>query len=359
MFHPHAPNRISIDYSALQSNFRTVTERLAPSCQPAAVVKADAYGIGVETAVPALEKAGARFFYVAHFAEALEVRALTSLPIAVLGGLPKGAAREYKENKIIPVLNSEEDIDSCPADLPAIWHIDTGMNRLGLPCSDVSFLTSTVKAMPLMLMTHFTSSEDPDTAQSLRQINRFDSCIAGLPKPFQILPQSISNSSGIFRNEEWHRSQVRPGIALYGGNPTPETVNPMKAVVGWDAKILQIRKASAGETIGYNCTETLANDTTLATLGIGYADGFFRTGSSKAKAYWHGHPCRILGRISMDLVVVDLGKLPQDTPPPRQGDWLEILGSHQSLDTLASDLGTISYEVLTSLSRRAEKSVKI
>lgn len=357
MLNPHSPIRITINTAALQDNYKLLKSRTPPSCQTAAVVKANAYGLGVDIAIPALEQAGAKFFYVAHFSEALKVRELTGLPIAVLGGLPKGAADDYKHHKIIPVLNSAEDIEYCTADLPCIWHMDTGMNRLGLNVDEVQNLTSHAKSLPILMMTHFTSSDDVNSRHTAEQVKKFDACIAGLPKPFQITPQSICNSSGVFRCSEY-RHQIRPGIALYGANPTPETSNPMTPVIALDTQILQIRSAKKGETIGYNQTETLTKDTTLATVGLGYADGFFRMGSGRAKLYWHGQPCNIMGRVSMDTIIVDIGNL-INCPAPQQDNWLEVIGQTQSVDQLASDLGTISYEILTSLSRRAEKIIKI
>jgi len=353
----HSPNRIIINTSALQGNYKFLTSKVGQTCQTAAVVKANGYGLGVDVVIPALEQAGAKFFYVAHFAEALTVRELTSAPIAVLGGLPRGAADDYRHNRIVPVLNTAEDIAGCPADLPAIWHIDTGMNRLGLSVNEVSALASQAKSLPILMMTHFTSSDDAESSHATEQVRKFDDCIAGLPKPFQLIPQSICNSSGIFRNENWHRAQTRPGVALYGANPTPETKNPMSPVVTMETRILQIRTARAGETVGYNQTETVEKDTLLATVGLGYADGFLRSGSSRAKLYWHGQPCKIMGRVSMDLIVVDINNL-KNCPSPKQGDWLEVLGNHQSADQLAIDLGTISYEVLTSLSHRAERVIR-
>ncbi len=352
----HSPNRIIINTTALQENYKLLKSKVSDTCQTAAVVKANGYGLGVDIVVPELEQAGAKFFYVAHFSEALAVRELTSAPIAVLGGLPPNAAADYKHHKIIPVLNSAKDIENCPADLPAIWHIDTGMNRLGLSINEVSTLASQAKSLPLLMMTHFTSSDDAESLNTAEQVHKFDDCIAGLPKPFQITPQSICNSSGIFRNGKWHLHQVRPGIALYGANPTPETHNPMQNVVSMETRILQIRHAKSGETVGYNQTETLGKDTILATVGLGYADGFLRSGSSSAKLYWHDQPCKVMGRVSMDLIVVDIGNL-KNCPIPQQGDWLEVLGTHQSVDQLAVELGTISYEVLTSLSHRAGKIV--
>lgn len=350
----HSPTRIIINTSALQGNYKFLTSKVRQTCQTAAVVKANGYGLGVDVVVPELEQAGAKFFYVAHFAEALTVRQLTSAPIATLGGLPRGAADDYKNNRIVPVLNTAEEIVNCPADLPAIWHIDTGMNRLGLSVNEVSPLASQAKSLPILMMTHFTSSDDAESSHAAEQVRKFDDCIAGLPKPFQLIPQSICNSSGIFRNENWHRAQARPGVALYGANPTPETHNPMQTVIAMETRILQIHQGHAGETVGYNQTEKLEKDTLLATVGLGYADGFLRSGSRRAKLYWHGQPCKIMGRVSMDLIVVNISHL-KNCPTPKQGDHLEVLGNHQSVDELAKDLGTISYEVLTSLSHRAER----
>ncbi|MFA7275672.1 MAG: alanine racemase [Pseudobdellovibrionaceae bacterium] len=353
----YAPSRITIDTAALQANYKILKSMVGIACQTAAVVKANAYGTGVDVAVPALVADGAEFFYVAQFGEALEVRRYTNAPIAVLGGLPRGAAADFKHHHITPVLNSPEDIENCPADLPAIWHIDTGMNRLGLPPKEIAALITKSKAAPLMFMTHFTASEDTNNPHAEHQVDIFDRCISQLDERFHIIPHSICNSSGVFRNSSWHRAQVRPGIALYGANPTPGLPNPMSPVVKLEAQILQTRSVKAGETAGYNQTYTFPEDTTTATVGLGYADGFLRSGSNKAHFYWFGHPCPIVGRVSMDLIILDIGKIPSSIPRPQQGDWLEVLGPHQSVDQLASDLGTIGYEILTSLSRRAERKL--
>lgn len=352
-----SPSRLTIDIKALQHNYTLLNSMTGERCQTAAVVKANAYGCGVDVVVPALTQAGAKFFYVAQFGEALAARAYTDAPIAVLGGLAEGAAPDYQHHKIIPVLNSAKDIARCPPDLPCIWHIDTGMNRLGLPLEDVAALASTARALPIVMMTHFTSSDDAASSHTAEQVRLFDACIAGLPKPFQIIPQSICNSSGVFRDTTWHRGQVRPGVALYGANPTPETSNPMQQVVTLTTKILQTRRVKKGETAGYNQTYTFPQDTTLATVGLGYADGFLRSGSNRAALYWKGIPCPVVGRVSMDLIIVDIGAASAavSIPAPQQDDWLEVIGPHQSVDQLAGALGTIGYEVLTSLSRRAER----
>lgn len=342
------PSRITLDPSALKANFKKLVDMSGAECQVASVVKANAYGLGTEIAVPALVEAGCKFFYVAHLEEAFEVRKLTKAPIAVLGGCPSGSEKDFIAHHFIPVLNSLGDIKAWRGG-PSIWHIDTGMNRLGLRLEDMPHAIALSAPRPQMLMTHFVASDEKDHPLNAEQVRRFDESITALPS----LPQSLCNSSAIFRNSAWHRQQLRPGMALYGLNPTPETENPMQPVVGVETKILQTRHAKAGETVGYNATRSLNRDSILATVGLGYADGFLRSGSNCASLYWQGHSCPILGRVSMDLIIVDITDCPP--PLPHAGDWLEVIGPNQSADSLAASLGTIGYEVLTSLSRRAQR----
>lgn len=339
-------SQLTISTRALADNYRLLQKKVGPSCQVAGVVKANGYGLGVDVVVPALEEAGCAFFYVAQPEEALVVRSFTEAPIAVLGGMPDDASKLYRHNNLIPVLNTPRAVETCPSDLNAIWHIDTGMNRLGLEISDVPDLLAK-HAAPSMVMTHFSSSDEADVAPSQKQVALFDSVAP------QSVPHSVCNSSGIFRNQLWHRQQVRPGMALYGLNPTPETANPMSAVVGLKTRILQIRNAKAGESAGYNRTYTLPKNARLATVGLGYADGFLRSGSNRASLYWNGQACPIVGRVSMDLIIVDISGLAGILP--QEGHWLDVIGPSQDADHLANGLGTIGYEVLTQLSSRAER----
>lgn len=343
-------SRITIDRPALKNNFKHLRRMVGKSCEVASVVKADAYGLGVESVVSSLAEEGCSFFYVAHLDEAFEVRKWTKSPIAILSGPSSGSKNDFVANNFLPVLNSPEDVRAWGQG-PSIWHIDTGMNRLGLKENDFLSVLSSTPHRPQILMTHFVASDEINNPLTVEQVRKFDSVAMRLPNT----AQSICNSSGIFRSSAWHLQQVRPGMALYGLNPTPETSNPMRPVVRWDAKILQVRKAESRETVGYGATRSLKRDSVLATIGIGYADGFLRSGSNRAFVYWKGRPYPVAGRVSMDLVVVDLTDCP--SPLPHAGDWLEVIGSNQSADTLATDLGTIGYEVLTSLSRRAERII--
>ncbi|HNQ92057.1 MAG TPA: alanine racemase, partial [Alphaproteobacteria bacterium] len=284
----------------------------------------------------------------AQLEEAMILRSLTPHKIAVLGGLPAGCEKEFKHLNLIPVLNTPDEVARCPDDIKSIWHIDTGMNRLGLDPENVPELLKSRPA-PLSLMTHFSSSDEPDQTPSRKQVELFDSVA---PKS---IPHSLCNSAGIFRDASWHRQQVRAGLALYGPNPTPETINPMRPVVDLSARILQTKTAKAGSTVGYNRTHTFERDTQIAVLGIGYADGFHRAGSNKSVLYWNGVACPLVGRVSMDLVAVDLS--PVAANPPHEGDWMEIIGPHQDADQLAASWNTIGYEVLTSLGGRAERVI--
>lgn len=341
-------SRIILDHTALINNFKRLKQEVGKLCEVAGVVKANAYGLGTEIVIPALIEAGCTFFYVAHLEEAFEVRKLTSAPIAVLNGVPSGSENDFVANKFIPVLNSPDDIRAW-SNGPSIWHVDTGMNRLGLGTNEFSSALASTSHLPHILMTHFVASDEIDNPLSAEQVRKFDDVAKSLPNT----AQSICNSSGIFRHSTWHRQQVRSGMALYGLNPTPETENPMHPVVRVETKILQTRHAKAGETVGYNATRSLNRDSILATVGLGYADGFLRSGSNRASLYWQGHSCPVVGRVSMDLIVVDLTDCP--SPLPHAGDWLEVIGPKQSADALATSLGTIGYEVFTSLSLRAER----
>jgi alanine racemase len=341
---------LTVDLSAIQNNFRLIAAKVGASCQVVSVVKADCYGLGMAEIAPALESAGCDFFYVAHIEEGLSLRKLTDKKIAVLNPLTADMIPEYKTEKLIPVLNSPEEVVLWADSGPAIWHVDTGMNRLGMRPEDA---VQRVKNFPrpMMLMTHFACSDENAHPLNAEQVTLFDKVAADFPG----IPQSLCNSSAIFRGKGWHRDQVRPGIALYGGNPVPERGNPMSPVVNLKARILQVRYAKARETVGYGASATLMRDSVLGTVGIGYADGLFRSVSGKSFFYWQSVPFPVLGRVSMDLSVVDLTDFP-DGQRPQTGDWLEVLGPSQSADQLAGAAGTISYEVLTSLGPRCAKA---
>lgn len=317
-------------------------------CTVAGVVKANAYGLGVDQIVPLLEKLGCPLFFVATFEEALKVRTLTDKPVAVLGGLLKGAEKEYLAHGIMPAMNSPEEVLRGTYEGPAIWHIDTGMNRLGIRVDELPQLSE--QPQPLFVMSHFACADDVDHPLTAKQGAVFSRVAEAFPDS----KRSLCNSSGLFRHPEWHYDMARPGMALYGLNPTPEAPNPMRQTVTLETRLLQIHEGVSGETVGYSATHTLARDTRIGIVGLGYADGFLRSGSSKVTLYGKNRPCPVLGRISMDLTAIDLS----NCPDLEVDDWLEVLGPNQSPDQLAASCGTIGYEILTDLGPRHERIYK-
>lgn len=358
-FSPIAPARLTVSLSALAENYRLLSRQGDTPVAP--VLKADAYGLGAAQAFKAMRGEGARQFFIATPEEAAELRTLdATVDLFVLGGFYADAGQAYLEGGFLPVLNSLEEIGRWAAlaraqerPLPAAIHFDTGMNRLGLGEDETARLLadrSLLDGIDLrLIMSHFACSDEKDHEMNVRQAAAF----APIAAAFTDIPKSLCNSSGIFRDQNWHYDLLRPGFALYGGNPMPETTNPMRRVVDLSVRILQTRCVKAGESAGYGASHTFQNDTSLATVAMGYADGFHRAGSNKAKLYWNGQPCPIVGRVSMDLIIVDLRTVKGEKP--QAGDVLEVLGPHQSVDDLARDLGTIGYEVLTSLGRRYER----
>ncbi len=355
----YASSRLIISIDALRENYRQLTGAVDNyQCKVAGIVKANAYGLGIEDILPVLESENCPFYFVATPDEGLKVRHYTQKPVAVLNGLFHGAESLYVQHNLTPVLNSPDDLERWRNmglvqnnRLPAILHFDTGMNRLGF--KEKNHPENLDGITPTAIISHFACADEKDHPMTKAQFSAFMAIAEKYIHYGSIL--SLSNSSGLFRDNRYHFNMVRPGMALYGLNPTPETANPMNPVVSLEAKVLQVQEVNAGETVGYAASFTAPKNTKTATISIGYADGFLRSGSNKATLYWQGHPCPVLGRISMDLVSVDLGHI--SGPHPVPGDWLEVIGPHQSVDTLASKAGTIGYEILTSLGSRCERRV--
>ncbi len=342
---------LDIDLGAIVANWRLLSARHAPG-PVAAVVKADAYGLGAACVAPALHAAGCRRFFVALLPEAEALRPL--LPdamIAVLGGLIPGTEARYRAQGITPVLGSLAEVEAWRTagdGQAAILHVDTGMHRLGIPPEDLTRLhqdPTRLEGLSIShVMTHLVSSELADDPVNDRQARRFDAARTGLPG----LPGSFANSSGVFLGAPFRSDLARPGAALYGINPTPGAPNPMRPVVTLRARVLAERTVPVGETVGYNATWTAGRPSRIVTAGIGYADGLFRSLSNRGRAYFDGRPLPLVGRVSMDLTTFDATDHPAVVP----GTWLEILGPHQSADDLAALAGTTGYEILTSLGHR-------
>ncbi|SFG53210.1 alanine racemase [Methylobacterium gossipiicola] len=354
MIEPSHGATLTIDLGAIAANWRRLAAE-AGGLTCAAVVKADAYGCGLARVAPALWAAGCRTFFVAHLGEAVAARAL--LPEAtlyVLNGLLPGTGPALAAHGLRPVLGSRDELIEwatlCAASgvpLPAALHVDTGMNRLGFSVADALVLAGDsllAQAGIDLLMTHLVSAELPEDDVNARQAADFARLRAALPH----LPASFANSSGVYLGASAHHDLLRPGYALFGGNPTPGRPNPMRPVVRLDAAIVQVRTVTGGETAGYNARWTADGPRRLATLSLGYADGYPRSASGRGAALVNGVRCPMVGLISMDLVILDV----TDAPEPKRGDTALIIGDSLDIDTVGRAAGTIGYEILTGLGSR-------
>ncbi len=354
-----APLVLSIDLGALVKNWRRLAEISAPA-ETSAVVKADAYGIGIEPAVAALSAAGCRTFFVALPEEGRRARAAAAPDAVVYGlnGFFPDWADTFRAADLRPVLNTLASVEAWAAHFPgapSALQVDTGMNRLGLSVRETLALARRPEllaaASPRLLMSHLACADEPDNPMNRAQLALFQELRAELPD----IPASLANSAGIHLGPDFHFDLVRPGIALYGaefsrGRP------PLSPVVTARARVLQVREASAGEAIGYGAAKHLEADTRIAVLSAGYADGYLRlAGSSDARAgafaAVRGRPVRLLGRVSMDLIAIDVTGIPGVT----EGDYVELFGAGIPIDDVARAADTIGYELLTNLSRRAER----
>ncbi len=361
---PTATSVLTIDLGALRTNYRALRDR-SKSAECAAVIKANAYGIDAEHAVRALSKEDCKTFFVATLAEALTVReSAPDAAIYVLDGFFAGSGPEFAEARIRPVLSSLAEVKDWAAfckdqrnSLPAAIQLDTGMNRLGLPVSEVEILINSPDILksftPVLLMSHLACGDEQENPMNEKQLKAFE----GMRAKFPPCPASLANSAGIFLGERYHFDLTRPGFALYGGR----AVNGQPAldpIVQLHARITQIHEAPAGEAVGYGAERILTRQTRIATLSLGYADGIFRClgardGKPGLNGFIEGHSAPVLGRISMDLITLDVTDLPPGLA--ERGSWVEILGEHASVDDLAIQAGTIGYEVLTSLGHRAQR----
>ncbi len=350
-----------IDRGALVENRRRLA-RIVGSAECAAVVKADAYGTGLEGAVRALAADGCRTFFVAHVSEGIRAREVAPRAVIyVLNGLVPGTAGDYGPWRLRPVLGSPEELADWSdyvhaTELPgeAALHVDTGMNRLGLPPAlwgeaAARRRDNTLGFEITLLMSHLVSAEEPENPLNERQIAAFREARALFPG----MKASLSNSAGILLGPDVHHDLVRPGYALFGGNPAPGHENPMRPVVHLAAPLLQVRDVRPGDAVGYNGIWTAERPSRIATVCLGYADGFPRSGSAAtgerhAEALVQGVLCPVVGRISMDLLALDV----TGVEGAKRGDEAVFIGGELDVDRVGRNAGTIGYEILTSLGRR-------
>lgn len=352
---------LTIDLAAIEANWRALGRRAMPA-ECAAVVKADGYGLGLEPVAKRLAKAGCKSFFVADLGEARRLRAaLPDQAIYVLDGLLPNTAAAFAEINARPVIGSLVELAEwdafCSAQKwtgGAALHVDTGMNRLGISANDAAALAPRIRAENhgiTLLMSHLACADQPDNPLNQKQMALFRE----VRLLYRGIPSSIAASSGIFLGNPAHCDMVRPGAALYGVNPTPGKANPMQPVVELKAHVLTVRNVGKGETVGYGGVWTARHASRLAILAAGYADGYLRSASATDEAPGSdvmiaGKRCPVVGRISMDLMAVDISALPDKAV--RRGDLVTLIGDDVTLDDVGNKAGTIGYEILTSLGRR-------
>lgn len=346
---------LTIDLDAIGSNYRYLKQQAGKS-DVASVVKANAYGLGMREVAACLYTAGCRTFFVAHPSEGISLRStLEKAKIYVLHGLAEATEKDIADADLIPVLNHPGELTRYAAfavtrdrRLPAALQIDTGMCRLGFSQKEIQNLDHEHLDMVdlRLVMSHLASAEVEADPLNAHQLARFEQRRASLPG----VAASLANSSGIFLGPDYHFDLCRPGVALYGVNPTPGRVNPMQPVVSLRAPILQVHEIDHATTVGYGATYQVQPGGRVATIPVGYADGYLRAAGGEGTVRVAGEILPIAGRISMDLISIDISSLPPNQVHP--GGMVDLIWGANGVDRLAAASNTIGYEVLTRLGTR-------
>ncbi len=358
---------LCIDISAVRHNYRTINKLLEPQTTCGVVIKANAYGVGMEACAEAFYAEGCRLFFVASLDEALELKSIlqnqNDINIAVfhgLGGLSDGASLDaFAKLGLIPVLNSLHEIELWQAvasknntQYSAMLHIDTGMERLGLTNQEFqTFLNNQDKFTNInwySVMSHLACADDPENPMTERQYQDFLNIKASFPD----ISASLANSAGVFYDAKLHFDIERVGAAMSGFNPCNTKID-IKPVMFLHTPILNIHHVLKGSTVGYGATHTCKRNTVIATIPVGYADGYLRSAGNKSSVWVNGTKCSVIGRISMDLITIDITDIAEQT---KLGDLVEILGQNQTVDSLAKDAGSIGYEILTSIGKNHSRT---
>lgn len=357
-----ATGRVTIDLAQIADNWQSLA-RLVHPAECGAVVKADAYGLGAARVIPALSDAGCSTFFIATPSEAEEARRLAPrATLIALDGLPPGSAEEFARLDVMPALSTLADVEIWGAQsansgtrLPAALHIDSGLNRLGLAARDARRLAADAARLARfdvkLLMSHLACADNPADAKNRDQLLAFETLSALCPG----IKRSLAASDGLMLGRAYHFDLVRPGYALYGGQANATHPAPVKPVVTVTARILAVNDVAPGETVGYAASWRAERASRIATIAAGYADGIPRSASSQGeRAYGHvliaGHKVPIVGRVSMDLITVDVSDLPRGAV--EAGDEAALLGAGLSIEDMGYAAGTIGYEILTRLGRR-------
>lgn len=341
---------LTVDLAALIANYNLLKLRHSKN-SIAAVVKANAYGLGVAGVSRALWDENCRNFFVATFEEGIELRGI--LPNAMIGvfqGVFAGEENEYISNNLTPVLNDLSQIEpfakilNANPKIQAIIHVDTGMTRLGLCESDLKNFTLRTPNSKLII-SHLACADTPSHQKNTVQLTRFHNAI----KYFPDAKYSLANSAGVFLSQDFHFDIARTGCALYGISPK----NPMQHVATLLAPIIQIRTLDRDETVGYGATAQAKKGSRIAITALGYADGYFRMLGNKGHAYIAGHKAPLIGRVSMDMVAIDISNIPETQIT--KATSVEFINSSQTVDDIATQCNTIGYEIFTRIGRRVKR----
>ena len=355
---------LTVDLAAIFDNYRALAVKVMPT-ECAAVVKGDAYGCGLDQVAATLSRAGCKTFFVAHLEEARRVRRLApESVIYVLNGFTAGTGPAFAEAYAQPVINSSVELAEWDQFVATSgWrggvglHVDTGMNRLGLSLDETAAVAARMQSENhglTLLMSHFACADQPRHPLNDQQIRQFRE----IRTLFRGLPGSLANSSGIFLDQSAYCDMVRPGAALYGINPTPGRPNPMKPVVALQGRVLQVRGVPRNAMVGYGATWTAKRASRIAVVAAGYADGILRAATATEREVLVGDKrCKIVGRVSMDLLTVDVTDLPDNAV--RRGHLVTLIGGELDADAVGAQAGTIGYEVLSSLGHRYHRIWKV
>lgn len=350
---------LEVNVSALRANYRLLKNYHAKN-SIAAVVKANAYGLGIGEVALALWAEGCRDFFVATLEEGIDLRAiLPEVRIGVFQGMFAGEEQEFSYHRLAPVLNDISQIERfVKSELRLtckniMVHVDTGMTRLGLRESDLSHpvLTKLQTLNPVLVLSHLACANTPLHPKNSEQLERFNAALRYFPDA----KASLANSAGIFLPPEFHFDIARPGCALYGINPV-EGKNPMQHVATLSAPILQVRELDREETVGYGATADASKGSRIAIIALGYADGYFRMLGNQGFAYIAGHKVPLLGRVSMDMVALDVSFIPEQEIG--ENSRAEFINELQTVDDIAAQCGTIGYEIFTRIGRRVKRVYK-
>lgn len=351
----HSSCILKVDLAALKANYLKLAS-ISGSSGCSAVVKANGYGLGVHEVCRALSSAGCSRFFVATIEEALELRrepTLNDAEIYVFSGIPTAInPRLFTESGIVPVINSLEQLRVMQGSGSSAYvlHFDTGMNRLGLTGKDIAAAREITNNPPRFIMSHLACADEPQHPMNIEQLQSFKA----ITQHFQDIPATLANSAGILLGSEYHFQLTRPGIALYGANPSSAAGdNPMQPVVGLYAEILQTRQIKSSESVSYGASFIANKDMQIATLSIGYADGLPWQIANNWDCYIEGYKAPLLGRVTMDLIMIDVSMVPEELCKP--GCAVEVLGARGTIDDMARIAKTIPYDILTKLGRRLKR----